>query len=133
MDKERIKSDLILPHLNPEEELIGFFQATYMSPFCWIFLGSPLMCFGTRHYYVAVTNKGLHLHKLNLWGKPDTYNFFPYIEISKIKLDKGFLQAPLKLIFANGRKLTLNAQLKGIGKVAKLDDKTKEFLLSKSF
>lgn len=131
MDKEKVKSDLILPHLKPGEELIGFFQATYTSPFL-LLLSGPLMFLAMRLYYVAVTNHGLHLHKLNLWWKPDTYNFFPYTEISNIKLGKGFMRAPLKLIFANGRKLTIAAQLKGVDKVAKLDDKTKEYLLSKS-
>jgi len=133
MTKEQIKSDIILPRLNNQgEELIGFFQASYTPPFWWVFLIGPLMFFGTRVYYVGVTNQGMHLHKLSLWGKPETYNFCPYAEISKMKLGKGFLQAPLQLVFSNGRKLTIKAQLKGGDEIAKLDDKTKEFLLSKS-
>jgi hypothetical protein len=47
-------------------------------------------------------------------------------------LSKGLLQAPLKFTFSNGRKLKLKAQLKGMEKVAKLDDRTKEYLFSKS-
>lgn len=132
MDKEKIKNDFILPHLKQGEELVGFFQATYMPPMWWIFLIGPLMFFGTRVYYIAVTNQGLHLHKLSFFGKPETYNFFPYAEIPKMKLGKGFLQSPLQLTFTNGRKLTIKAQLKGLEKVAKLDDNTRDFLLSKS-
>ncbi len=132
MDKEKIKIDFILPRLKQDEELVGFFQAAYMPSSGWLLLVGPLMLLGMRVYYVAVTNQGLHLHKLSFFGKPDTYNFFPYAEISKMKLGNGFLQAPLQLAFTNGRKLTLKVQLRGVDKVAKLDDRTKEFLLSKS-
>jgi hypothetical protein len=132
MNKEQIKNDYILPRLKQGEELIGFFQASYTPSMGWFFLIGHLMFFGMRIYYVAVTNQGLHLHKLSFFGKPENYNFFSYAEISKIKLGKGFLQAPLQLVFSNGRKLALKAQLKGVDKVAKLDDRTREFLLSKS-
>jgi len=132
MDKEKIKNDFILPRLKQGEELVGFFQATYTPSMGWFFLIGSLMSFGTRTYYVAVTNQGIHLHKLNFFGKPETYNFFSYAEISKIKLGKGFLQVPIQMFFTNGRKLTIKAQLKGVEKIAKLDDKTREFLLSKS-
>ncbi len=132
MDKEKIKNDFILPNLKQGEELVGFFQASYMPSLGWFFLIGPLVALGVRVYYVAVTNQGLHLHKLSLFGKPETYNFFSYAEISKMTLGKGFLQAPLQMVFTNGRKLTLKAQLKGVEKVAKLDDKTREFLISRS-
>lgn len=132
MDKEKIKNEFILPRLKQGEELIGFFQASYTPSRGWLFLIGPLIFIGMRIYYVAVTNQGLHLHKLSFFGKPENYNFFSYAEISKIKLGKGFLQAPLQLVFSNGRKLVLKAQLKGEEKVAKLDDQTREFLLSKS-
>jgi hypothetical protein len=132
MNKEQIKNDFILPRLKQGEELIGFFQASYTPSIGWFFLIGPLMFLGMRIYYVAVTNQGIHLHKLSFFDKPETYNFFPYAEISKIKLGKGFLQAPLQMVFSNSRKLTLKAQLKGVEKVAKLDDQTREFLLSKA-
>ncbi len=134
MDKEKFKNDFILPRLKKDEELIGFFQATYVPSLWWIFLIGPFAVFGTKIYCVAVTNQGLHLYKLNFFSnsKIDVYNFIPYSEISEIKLGNGFLQAPLKLVLVNGKKLVLKAQLKGIDKLAKLEDKTKEFLLSKS-
>lgn len=127
MDKEQIKNDFILPHLKQGEELVGFFQASYTPSFIW-----SLFIFFNRMCYVAVTNQGLHLHKLSVFGKPENYNFFSYAEISKMNLVKGFMQAPLQLVFSNGSKLALNAQLKGVEKVPKLDDRTREFLLSKS-
>lgn len=128
MDKEKIKNDLILPHLNQDEELIGFFQATYLPSFWWFLLIGPFIALGMRIYYVAVTNRGLHLYKLNFFGKQDTYNFFSYNEITKINLGDGLIQAPLQLSFSNGKKLTIKAQLKGMDKIAKLDDKTRKFL-----
>jgi hypothetical protein len=132
MDKEQFKNDFILPNLKQGEELIGFFQATYTPSLWWVILIGPLIYMGMRNYYVAVTNLGIHLYKLNFFGKLDTYNFFYYTEISEIKISKGFLQATLKLVFSNGRKLALKAQLKGPESAAKLDDQTVEFLLSKS-
>jgi hypothetical protein len=132
MDKEKINNEFILPRLKQDEELVGFFQASYTPSLGWFFLIGPLMFFGMKTYYVAVTNRGIHLHKLSLLGKLETYNFFSYAEISKMKLGKGFLQAPLQMVFTNGRKLMIKVQMKGVKKVAKLDDKTREFLLSKS-
>lgn len=132
MNKEQIKNDFILPRLKQGEELVGFFQASYTPSIGWFFLIGPLTFLSMRIYYVAVTNQGLHLHKLGFLGKAETYDFFSYAEISKIKLGKGFLQAPLQLVFSNGRKLALKAQLKGVDKIAKLDDRTRKFLLSKS-
>lgn len=109
MDKEKIKNDLILPHLNQGEELIGFFQATYLPSLWWYLLIGPFFALDMRIYYVAVTNRGLHLYKLNFFGKQDTYNFFPYSEFTKIKLCDGLIQAPLQLSFTNGKKLTIKA------------------------
>jgi hypothetical protein len=130
--KDKIKNELILPHLKSEEELIGFFQATYTPSMWWYFLIGPLSLFAMRTYLIAVTNKGLQFHKFTMWGKPDTYDFFSYPEMNTLKLGSGFLQAPLKVTFVNGRALKLKAQLKGARRVATLDEKTKEYLLSKS-
>jgi len=131
MFKDQAKNELILPNLKQGEELIGFFTAIYSPAFIWFFLFGPLYYFGNRSYWVAVTDVGLHLHKLTFWGKPDTYEFTSYAEISSLKLGKGLLQAPLKLKFSNGKKLALKAILKGLERAGKLDDQTKEFLLSK--
>lgn len=132
MRKEQALKELIIPKLKPDEELIGFFQAQYTPSFWWALLIGPLLFAGVKFYFVAVSNTGLHLHKLTSFGKADTHNYFPWNEITKLKLSKGFLQAPLNLVFSNGRKLKLQAQLKGVKKLAKLDDKTKNYLLAKS-
>ena len=135
MSTERIKKDFILPRLKQGEELIGFFQARYV-PFLWFFLIGPIMLLGIRIYYIAVTNQGLHIHKLSFFSmrKVDVYNFFSYAEISKINLGKALIlpEAPLKLVFSNGRKLKLRALVRGGKKAVKLDDRTRSFLLSKS-
>ncbi len=131
MNKERAKNELINPKLKQGEELVGFFQAQYIPSNWWIFLIGPLILFGMRVYYVAVTDQGMHFHKLTLFGKPDIYNYFPWNEIENLKLEKGFLTAPLKLKFSNGRELKLKVQLKGLENIAKLEEETKEFLISK--
>ena len=131
MKKEQMRDEQILPNLKSNEELIGFFQAQYMASYWWFLLVGWLVFFTLRYYYVGTTDKGIHLHKLSFWGKPDNYDFFSWDEIEKLEFKDGFLQAPLKLKFKNGRKLKLKAQLKGVEKIAKLDEKTKVFLLSK--
>lgn len=131
-NKDQAKSELILPNLKQGEELIGFFIATYTPSILWLFLIGPIMFLGTRTYVVGVSDIGLHLHKLTFLGKPNSYKFVQYSDLASIKLKKGLLQAPLKMKFTNGDKLTLAAQLIGGDKVAKLDDRTKEFLVSKS-
>jgi hypothetical protein len=132
MDKEKIKNELVLPNLKQGEKLVGYFQAQYLPSHWWLLLIGPLWGLCIRFYVIAVTNQGLHLHKFNLLGKPDIYNFFPSAEITSLYLGGGVMQAPLQLSFANGRKLRLKAQLKGVDKIAKLDDTTREFLLSHS-
>ena len=136
---EQVKSILIDPKLKPEEELIGLFLATYWPSYWWLSLAAvtaPIgLCFwffGIRNYYVAVTTQGMHFHKMRYGlGKRNTYSCFSWNEITKLKLGKGFMTASLKLKFSNGRKLKLKPTLRGYKKVAKLDDKTKEYLLSK--
>lgn len=132
MNKDQVKNEMIVPNLKSDEELVGFCQAQETPSGWWYFLLGPLMSLGMKFYFVAVTNKGMHFHKLTTFGKPDTHSYFSWDEIEELKLRKGVLQAPLKLTFSNGRKLKLKIQLKGVGNIAKLDDKTKEFLLSKS-
>ena len=96
MKKEKARDELIIPKLQSGEELIGFFQAQYTPSWGWYFLIGPLFAFAIRIYFVAVTDKGIHYHKLTFFGKPDTSNYFTWNEIEKVKLSKGLLQAPLK-------------------------------------
>ncbi len=131
MNADTIKTEIIAPSLTPEEQLVGFFQASYQPSNWWYFLIGPLMFFGMRVYYVAVTDLGVHFHKLNFWGKPESHDFFSYAEISSMKVGGGFLQAPLHFVFTNDRKLKLSAQLKGAASIPKFDQPTKDFLLSK--
>lgn len=128
MDKEKIKSDLIVPNLKPGEELIGYFYAQYFPSRWWALLFGPLWAFGVKTYVVAVTNQGIHLHKLHVSGKPNASTFLPFAEITGLHLGKGIIQAPLQLKLTNGKKIKLKAQLKGVEGVAKLDDATREFL-----
>lgn len=131
MNKDRALNEVITPQLRNGEQLIGFFQAQYLPSLWWILLIGPLLFLGMRMYYVAVTDQGLYLHKLGMLGGISSSDYFTWEEIIGLQLGSGLLQAPFKLKFANGRKLKLKAQLKGVEKVAKLDEQTKSFLLSK--
>jgi|GEM_PF-935083 len=156
--QEQIKYNIILRRLKPGEELIGFFQADY-QPFLswalyllplmyfmqlqdlWAFLLVPAVFLGARMYYVAVTNQGLHIHKLTFFSTPEVvnaYDFYSYTEISKIKFIKRLiLSDSWEVVFSNGKKLTFKETLKTkypvvVNKnVMGLDDRTRNFLLSK--
>ena len=133
MYKEKMERELIQPNLKPGEEMIGFFQGLYSPLQWWYLLLGPWSALGNRIYFVGVTAYGLHLHKLSLWGKPDAYNFFSYSEIAKIKFGKeSFFTIPLELSFSNGRKLKIQLYHKGSDKLAKLDEKTRKYLLAKA-
>lgn len=131
MDKNKALNEFITPQLHPEERLIGFFQAQYLPSLWWFLLIGPLLYLGMRIYMVAITDRGLQLHKLGMLGGVSNSDYFTWEEIIGLKFGSGLLQAPLHLTFANGRKLLLKVQLKGVKRVAKLDEATKEFLVSK--
>ena len=132
MDKKQIKEELIILKMKSGEELVGFFQANWMPSFWWVLLIGPLVFLGARTYYVGITNLGIHFNKITFFGKPAKYNYFTWDKIDNLKLGEGILTIPLKLGFSNGRKIKFNAQLKGVDKVAKLDEKTNKFLVSKA-
>ncbi len=127
-----MKDELIIPQLKQGEELIGFFYAWQMPSSWWFILFGPLIALGRKSYYVAVTNQGFYFYKLTFFGKPDKSDYFTWDEIENLKFKKGLLNASLELKFSNGRKLRLTIQTRGGGKAAKLDERTKEFLLSKA-
>jgi hypothetical protein len=131
MDKDKALNELIIPQLRSEEQLIGFFQAQYLPSMWWILLIGPLLFLGMRMYYIAVTDQGLYLHKFNMPGGISSSDYFVWNEIVALHLGSGLLQAPLKLEFINGTKIKLRAQLKGVKKVAKLDEDTRSFLVNK--
>ncbi len=111
-------------NLNKEEKLAGYFYA--QKPFnIWLFLLiGPLALFSMKYYFIGVSNKGMHFHRLGMLGKFVEHDFFEFKEISNVKIGKGYLQRPMKFSFKNGRKLKIRAQLKGVEKVAKLTEDT---------
>ena len=137
MNKEKIKNDIILPRLRQDEELIGFFQGEDCKFNLLVLLLSLLaegMSIPVRTYYVAVTDQGLHLHKLRFLStrKVTAYNFFSYAEISKMNLVEEFISTDsLKLVFSTGRELKLET-LSATKQEMQLDNRTRNFLLSKS-
>ncbi len=127
MKKEEIRQH-IEQHLKPGDSLVGFFQA--IQPFkLWLFfLIGPLAVFSMKYYFVAVTQQGISFHRLSLLGKFAGQDDFAYADIEKAKIGKGMLQRPMRFFFKNGRKLYLKGQLKGVEKIAKLDEATQRFI-----
>lgn len=121
MNKENAQK-YIQDHLNENDSLIGFFMAV-QPPKIWLFLLiGPLAILSMRNYFVAVTEKGIYLHKLTFLGKFSNCDFFSFNEIESVKIGKGLLQRPITFKFKNSRELMLKAQLKGTDKVAKITD-----------
>ncbi len=127
MHKEQALNQLILPYLTPNEQLIGFFKSrTDDHSF-----ESITSVFKIRPYFVGVTDKGLHFHRLTFWEKPDTYDFSPWESISKFTFKQGFFTATLHFTFVDGQHLKLNAPVRGLKGVAILDKQTRDYLLQK--
>ena len=115
-------------HLAESDELIGFFQATYTPSFWWFPLVGPLMFVGVRTYFIGVSKNGIHFHKLNLMGKFQNADFFKYDEITSVKLGGGFMARPMVFRFANGKKLKVKGQLKGLERIAKLTPEVSDYI-----
>ncbi|MBL4587235.1 MAG: hypothetical protein JKX84_09300 [Flavobacteriales bacterium] len=128
MKKEQAKEH-IRTTFREGESLVGFFISMQRMKFWLLILLGPLIALTMRHYYVAVSDKGVHFYRLTMLGKfSDNHDFFSYAEITSIRIKKGFIQRPLHFQFSNGRTLKLRAQLKGVKSVAKLDAMTQQYL-----
>jgi hypothetical protein len=118
----------IKQNMSSNEELIGFFQALKPCKLWIHFIIGPLAAFAIRHYFIAVTNKGIHFHMLNLSGNFSQQDFFDYKEIEKIEIKNGVMTTPITFFFANGTKIKIKAQKKGVERVAKLEEKTLDYI-----
>ncbi|MCQ8119260.1 hypothetical protein [Methylomonas rosea] len=127
MTKEAAKEH-ILKNLTPGDSLVGFFIAQQPFKLWLFFIIGPLAVLSMKQYFIAVTQKGIHFHRLNLWGKFASDDFFAFNEIATVKIGKGMLQRPMKFTFKNGRNIYIKAQLKGVEKVAKLDEATQKHI-----
>ncbi|MEH6633460.1 MAG: hypothetical protein V7776_21805 [Halopseudomonas aestusnigri] len=108
MNKDQAET-LIREHLSKDEKLVDFFMA-YSTPtfsFWWYLLIGPLAYTGTRQYFVGVTDKGIHFHKLGLMGKPQQRYYFTFEEVVSIKIRSFFLSYDLVFLFFNKRQLKL--------------------------
>ncbi|ASW82110.1 hypothetical protein EAY24_23920 [Vibrio anguillarum] len=130
MIKEQAK-EYIEEKMNKDDQLIGFFQAVSPPQFWLFLLVGPLFVLSMRTYFLAVTEKGISFHKLSLLGKFKEHDFFEFSEIESVKIGKGLLQRPMKFTFQNNRKITVRAQLKGVGKVAKLLPEVQQYIESR--
>jgi len=99
---------LFIPHLNEGEEITHFFPGAHIPSFWWFFLFGPFIILGSRCYGVALTARGVHLQRLDLFFKPEVYNFFQWHEISEVKFGRKFFLLPcLRLTFANRRRVVI--------------------------
>lgn len=119
--KEKIAT-LVQTKLSENEEVQGFFIAQYKPSIAWFLVVGPLYAAGMRQYYIAATDKGMHFHKLNVWGRPDTWDFLAYDEIERLSVGKGLMTCKLTFKFKNGRKLAVNALVKGHKNIPKFED-----------
>ena len=109
----------------------------YILPLVYILMFISLIywCYGPQ-YYIAVTNEGLHFHKLKWLRNPDTHDFSRYVEIPKISLKKGFFDATFELTFKDNRHLKLNIPVTTMGKrgtdIIIIDKQTEDYLLTKT-
>ena len=127
MNKDKA-SNHIKQNLPSNEDLIGFFQAQSPPKFWLYFIMGPLATLAIKFYFIAVTNKGVYFFKLNLLGKFTQQDFFSYDEIEKTEIGKGTLTVPMMFFFTNGTKLKIKAQKKGLERVAKLEEKTLDYM-----
>ena len=123
MNKDDAKTELE-KNLPEGEQLVGLFMAMTFPNFWWYVLVGPLAALKIKTYFVGVTNKGLHLHQLNLAGKFSLHRYIPFNEVLSLKLGRGFMKIPMRYTLSNGEIIKLNAQKVGVERVAKIEANT---------
>ncbi len=127
MNKEKAQQH-IESNVQNGDSLIGFFQATALPKIWLFFLIGPFAMLGMKFYFLAVTQRGVSFHRMNLLEKFKDHDFFEFDEIDSLSMGKGLLQKPMRFKFKSGRKLRVKAQLKGVEKVAKLTPEVQQHL-----
>ena len=127
MKKEQAEA-LVRTNMSEGEQLVGFFNATYTLSIWWFLLIGPLLALGTRVYVVGVTDRGVHFHKLSLFGKPDQNDFFAFADITRLRIGNLGLVFRMAFLFSNKRKLKINAVKVGSKKIAKIDTQTLDYI-----
>jgi len=121
MKKEKAQEHIV-SNLADNDSLVGFFYAQQPFKIWLFFIIGPLAVLSMKYYFIAVTTKGVHFHRLNILGKFADNDFFKFAEIENVKIGKGIVQRPMKFNFNNGRSIKIKAQLKGVERVAKLTE-----------
>jgi hypothetical protein len=104
--------------LSYDDSLIGFFTAQE-PPKIWVYLLiGVLSILFMKHYFIAITQKGICFHKLNKTDKFETSKFYEFEQIKNIKVGRGFFQRPLTFQFRDGNIIKIKAQIKGAKRVA---------------
>tara|TARA_A100001015_G_scaffold312144_1_gene416727 strand:- start:838 stop:1242 length:405 start_codon:yes stop_codon:yes gene_type:complete len=128
--KKEIAEKHIVENLAQDDELVGFFEAVQPFKFWLFFVIGPLAVLSMKNYFVAVTKRGVCFYRLNLLGKFAGSDFFKFNDIENVKIGNGILQRPFLFQFKNGRKLKINALVRGVEKISKLNDNVQKYIES---
>ena len=83
---------------------------------------------GIRTYFIGVSKQGLYFYKLTRMGKFRDKDFFKCDEIESAKVGGEMLARPMVFRFANGKKLKVEGQLKGLERIAKLTPEVSDYI-----
>lgn len=126
ISKEELERKYKKEYLKKGEKLIGLFQAQKTPSIWYYLLFGWLASFGTNLYHVLITNKGLHIMKINIKAEPKNHEFIKYSELKDLKLGKGILSTPIYLITKDDEKIKIKANKGYMG----IDKETKDYLES---
>jgi len=121
----------IINDIGEDEEFIGVFQGMRAMKIWLFFIIGPLAALSTKQFYVVITNKTLHFHSPVMFTSKFDHCIVRYDDIEHITYGKGWLSRPITFVLENGRKLTINAQVKGVEKVMKISEEMIAFLQQK--
>lgn len=130
MDKVTI-ARYVNSNLRKGDKLFGHFMTVRPIKIrMFLFLG-PLAALTLTRYVLAVSQNGIYFHRLGLFGGVENMDYFSYSEIAALSVGKGFIQTPLKFLFANQRTLKVKACIKNSKRQPVMSDELKNILMNR--
>ncbi len=126
-----MKAEKVLEYINntldESDELIGYFFGQEFNIGIYLIFG-PLSMLKMKRYYIAVSQNGVHFHRVNLLEKICQSDFFSFDEIDEIKISKkGVIQKKIEFTFKNGRSVKVKSPIKGVKSAALFTPAIEEF------
>lgn len=111
--KEKL-SKIANSDLTQDEKLIGYFWGSNRVKIIWYFIAGPFAAFGFRSYVVAVTDKAVHFHLLELISQKINTDIFTFDEIDNFSMGQSTLliRPEITFYFKNGNQISLEVALK---------------------